>query len=90
MSEVKGKELWQAVKEFLFLEWDPIGINFNSACHDEYDSYIATIVRLLQAEADEHKIAEHLRNLQRVGLGLNSADEGQDRRIARSLINLVR
>ena len=90
MSKVKKKELWQAVKEILFLEWDPIGINSNPDCDDEYDSYVKTIVRLLQAEADEYKITEHLRNLRRVSMGLGSTDEERDRHIARRLINLVR
>jgi len=90
MSKVKRKELWQAVKEVLFREWDPIGINSNPACSDEYDSYVNTIVRLLQAEADEYKIAEHLRSLQRVSMGLSSANEERDRRIARRLISFVR
>jgi hypothetical protein len=90
MSEMKGKELWRAVKEILFREWDPIGVNSNPACGDEYDSYASGIVRLLQAEADEYKIAEHLRRLQRVSMGLSSANEERDRRIARRLISLIR
>ena len=90
MSEMKGKEIWQAVREILFREWDPIGINSNPALSDEYDSYVISIVRLLQAEADEYKIAGHIRNLQRVNIGLSSVNEEQDRRIARRLINLVR
>jgi hypothetical protein len=90
MSKVKGKELWQAVKEILFREWDPIGINSNPALSDEYDSYVSAIVRLLQAEADEYKIAEHLCNLQRVSLGMSSANEERDREIARRLKSLVR
>jgi hypothetical protein len=91
MSEMEGKELWQAVKEVLFLEWDPIGGgNSNPACADEYDSYVGTIVRLLQAEADEYKIAEHLRSLQRVSMGLSSTNEERERRIARRLISLIR
>jgi hypothetical protein len=90
MSKVKGKELWQAVKEILFREWDPIGINSNPSLSDEYDSYANGIVRLLQAEADEYKIAEHLRNLQRVNMGMSSTNEERDRGIARRLISLVR
>jgi hypothetical protein len=54
---MKRKELLQSVKEVLFREWDPIGFNSNPACSDEYDSYASGIVRLLQAEADEYKIA---------------------------------
>jgi hypothetical protein len=87
---MKRKELLQSVKEVLFREWDPIGLNSNPACSDEYDSYASGIVRLLQAEADEYKIAEHLRNLQRVSMGMSPTNEERDRGIARRLINLVR
>jgi hypothetical protein len=87
---MKRNELWQAVKEVLYQEWDPIGVNSNPECHDEYDSYAGTIVRLLQSEADEYKIAAHLRSLQRISMGLSSADDERDRRIARRLLNLVR
>ena len=87
---MKIKELLQAVKEVLFREWDPIGVNSNPARSGEYDSYASGIVRLLQAEADEYKITEHLRSLQRVSMGLSSANEKRDRRIARRLISLTR
>ena len=87
---MKRKEILQSVKEVLFREWDPIGLNSNPARNDEYDSYASGIVRLLQAEADEYKIAEHLRNLQRVSMAMNSTNEERDRGIARRLISLVR
>jgi hypothetical protein len=87
---MKRKELLQSVKEVLFLKWDPIGLNSNPARSDEYDSYAIGIVRLLQAEADEYKIAEHLRSLQRVSMGMSSTNEERDRGIARRLISLVR
>ena len=90
MSEMKGKGLWQAVKDVLFREWDPIGVNSNPACGDEYDSYVSAIVRLLRAEADEYKIAEHLRSLERFSMGLSSANEERDHQIARRLIGLIR
>lgn len=87
---MKRKELLQAVKEVLFREWDPIGVNSNPACSGEYDSYASGIVRLLQSEADEYKIAEHLRSLQRVSMGMSSANEERDREIASKLISLAR
>ena len=87
---MKRKELLQSLKEVLFREWDPIGLNSNPACSGEYDSYANGIVRLLQAEADEYKIAGHLSNLQRVSMGMSSTNEERDRRIARRLISLVR
>jgi len=92
MSKAQRKELWQEVKEILWREWDPIGINSNPACDGEYDSYVNTIVRLLQAGADGYKMSEHLSDLRRVSMGLSSTDKDKerDRHIARRLINLVR
>jgi len=87
---MRSKELWQEVKEVLFRERDPIGINSNPECDDEYDSYVGTMVRLLQAETDEYRIAEHLRKSQRVSTGLSSVDDERDRQIARRLKDLVR
>ena len=56
MSKVKGKELWQAVKEILFREWDPIGINSNPSLSDEYDSYASGIVRLFRLKLTNTKL----------------------------------
>jgi hypothetical protein len=89
MSKAKKKELGRAVKEILFREWDPMGINSNPACESEYNSYANTIVRFLEAGADEYKVTGHLRNLRRVCMGLSSVDEERDCHIARRLINLV-
>jgi hypothetical protein len=81
--------LYQAVRDILFREWDPIGINANSALADEYDSYAPGICRLLQAGADEWKLANHLCQLQTVSMGLSHVDEEHNCRIARRLRALV-
>ena len=80
--------LFEAVKDILFSMWDPIGVNDNPSCSDEYDAYAPTIVRLLLEGADEHKIMGHLRQSE-INLGLPQADEPHDLQIARQLINLV-
>src|SRR4051794_31652361 len=35
----RANRLYQAIREVLFREWDPIGVNDNPLCEDEYDSY---------------------------------------------------
>jgi hypothetical protein len=35
----RRKRLLQAVREVLFREWDPIGVNDNPLAGDEYDHY---------------------------------------------------
>jgi hypothetical protein len=37
-----------AVQEVLFREWDPIGINDDDLCRNEYDAYASTICRWLR------------------------------------------
>src|SRR5262249_16961591 len=82
------KSLLTAVQEVLFREWDPIGVNDNESCRDEYDSYAPTICRWLLKGVDEEKLATHLGELQRVSMGLSSIDDEANRRVARRLIAL--
>lgn len=83
-------QLLLAVCEMLFREWDPIGVNGNELCRDEYDSYAPTICRLLREGADEYKLANHLSQLQRVSMGISIIDEELHRRAARRLLSLVK
>jgi hypothetical protein len=82
--------LLQSVRDILFLEWDPIGVNGNESCRDEYDSYAPTIYRYLREGADERKLAGHLRQLAQVSMGLSVIDEELHRRVARRLLLLVK
>ena len=86
----KKDTLLHAVQEIVFREWDPIGVNDNPACRDEYDSYAPTICRYLLGGADEHKIARHLSQLQTVSMGLSVVDEEHNPRVANRLLGLVR
>jgi hypothetical protein len=81
--------LLTGVREVLFREWDPIGVNDTEECNDEYDSYAGTICRLLREGADERKLASHLSELQRVSMGLSSIDEEVNRAVAKRLLSLV-
>jgi hypothetical protein len=87
----KSDRLLVAVQEILFREWDPISVNGNELCRDEYDSYAPTIRRWLREGVDEHKLARHLSELQRVSMGMSIHNEELHLRlIARRLIRLVK
>lgn len=77
-----------AVREILFREWDPIGVNDNPNCRDEYDSYGPTICRMLDENVDERRLAAHLSRLQRESMRMSVIDEELHRRVARRLIGL--
>ncbi len=86
----KNDGLLLAVKEILFLEWDPIGVKGNDLCRNEYDNYAASIARLLRAGADEFKISARLRQFQEVAMGMSVRDEELHHRVARRLLDLVK
>ena len=87
---MKFHKLLEGVRDLLFHEWDPIGVNDNLLCREEYDSYAATIARFLREGADENKILAHLTHLQRVSMGLLQIDQTRDLQVTRQLINLVK
>lgn len=78
-----------AVREILFREWDPIGVNDNEACRNEYDSYAPTICRRLREGADEAWLAAHLSRLQRDSMGMSHVNDELHKRVARRLYKLV-
>jgi hypothetical protein len=85
----KPDRLLLAVQEVLFREWDPIGVNDDPQCQDEYDSYAPTICGWLREGVDEYKLASHLSQLQRVSMGMSVIDEELHLRVARRLLELV-
>ena len=86
---VKASQLFPTVQEILFREWDPIGVNDNELCQDEYDCYVPTVVQLLLSGADEYKLALRLSEFQRVSMGMSVIDEKLHRRVARRLLGLL-
>lgn len=89
VTVAKPDPLLVAIQEVLFREWDPIGVNDNELCRDEYDSYAPAICRWLREGVDEHRLAAHLSELQRVSMEMSVIDEELHRRVARRLLELA-
>ncbi len=87
---MRPDELLGAVQDILFREWDPIGVNGNEQCRDEYNSYAPTIRRYLREGIDEYRLSAHLDELMRSSMGLSVRDVEHNRRVARLLIALRR
>ena len=66
------KELYTKVDKILWEEWDPIGVNNCGGPDDEYRGYVPSIIRLLEEDADESKIAKLLHGHANVNMGLSS------------------
>jgi hypothetical protein len=68
-SKGKYKELYRAIDEILWTDWDPIGVN-EVAPRDEYQSYTPTILNLKIREADTETIAKKLFAIETQTIGL--------------------
>lgn len=87
---LKDDELLPAIRQILFLEWDPLHVHDNESCRGEYDSYARRICSYLREGADEYKLAAYLHKVQEVSMGLRTVDGGLNRRVAQRLLRLVR
>ena len=85
----KSSDLLPVVSDILFREWDPIGVNYNELCRDEYDGYVPGLVHLLLSGANECKLALWLRQVQSDSMGMSVIDEELHRRVARRLLGLL-
>ena len=65
-------ELTSMVRESLWRDWDPIGVNDCPEAHDEYDSYVGGVCSLLLSGADAHKLRQHLKRIETVTMGLSA------------------
>lgn len=82
--------LLNEVRAILFAEWDPIGVNQEPACRNEYDSYAPAICRMLQQGKPENEIASHLGELMRVSMGLSRVNDEHNRKVAKRLLGLMK
>lgn len=64
------------VRQLLWLEWDPIGVNEASEATDEYDRYAdAAYVMLMDERANAEAIAKYLYWVAAVHMGLGESEE---------------
>jgi hypothetical protein len=89
ISMPKTDPLPVAVKDILFREWDPIGVNDHPQWIDDYDRYAPNICQMLRAGADEYKLTAHLRQLASVCMGLSANKDDRHRQTAKRLIALL-
>ncbi|HWF45968.1 MAG TPA: hypothetical protein VG168_03095 [Bryobacteraceae bacterium] len=65
--------LYQGIDEILWCDWDPIGVSkFDDAPRDEYYRYLPTVFQLARKGAPPSEIAEYLREVVTVHIGLSS------------------
>lgn len=58
------------IREILMGYWDPIGINDEPACADEYDSYLGGCLQLLINQGTDNELADYFRQIMRDLMGV--------------------
>jgi len=83
----RGLKIQDAIRQILFHEWDPIGIN-QDGVEDEYDAYIGRISRLLIENCSEDELIKFLFNVERDSMGLSPVSAEPLRPVALKLMAL--
>src|SRR5271155_1083845 len=63
-----GLTIYDQIRAILNRDWDPIGVADED--DDEYDGYIGDVYSLLEIDAPEEAIADHLLRIEREFIGL--------------------
>jgi len=63
LQEKESRRIQTEVRRVLMESWDPIGISNQTACLDEYDSYIGGAIGLLLKNASGEELAEYFRRI---------------------------
>ncbi len=86
--KARALEIQDSIRQILFKEWDPLGVNDNGNLGYEYDSYIAPVYRLLNDHSSEEEIIDFLFRTERDVMGVSCDSAEQLRPIARQLLGI--
>lgn len=75
MTQKRQKNLLYIIRQALLAHWDPIGVHDFRIGDDEYDSYIPSIISMLEMGVDNEGIARYLSRLRTESIGLSPNTE---------------
>jgi len=81
-------EIQEAIRQVLFRDWDPIGVNENENLRDEYDGYIARVYRVLVGSRSDNDLVQLLCRMELNEAGVASRSPEDLRLIAKELLSL--
>jgi hypothetical protein len=86
MKLISERQLKNAARRVLLRDWDPLDIGENPALADEYDAYLACVVRLLAVRSSAAEVGGYLKDVE-TKLGVHVAT-GRRERTVRELLAL--
>ena len=69
-------EIRSAIRHILMADWDPIGVCDLPEAADEYDDYINEVLELLNRNATDEQLAQHLLQIETKRMGLTDVAGG--------------
>jgi hypothetical protein len=82
-----AKRYYDAIREILLREWDPIGVSEVPEAQDEYDGYVYKIYGMIARHELRQRLVEHLWEIETSRMGL-IGDRKRAEEIADRLIGL--
>jgi hypothetical protein len=76
-NEDRARQIQASIRQILLHDWDPIGVQKIPEAHDEYDSYVGGVYRLLASGSSAQEIADHLWHLENQTIGLPALDRAK-------------
>ena len=74
------------IRQILWEEWDPIGVNRMGGPDDEYYDYVGTFYAMLICGATEQELIQQLQDFQQNAMGLSYVDPDRDTHVAQLLL----
>jgi|SRR6185295_13285726 len=84
----RARTIQESIHNILLRDWDPIGINDVPEAHDEYDSYIGGVYRLLASHRSIDQIVDYLATIETQTMGLGVANRERLAHVANQLVAL--
>jgi len=84
----KAAQIQDSIRQVLFRDWDPIGVNDNPNLADEYDNYLAPVYRILTGSRSEEELVQFFFRTESETIGLSTDSTERLRPMARKLLEL--
>jgi hypothetical protein len=87
-AQERARAIQESIRQILWRDWDPIGVNDVPEAHDEYDSYVGGVYRLLASHCSPDQIVDHLAKIESNTMELGGPNREHLARVAAQLLAL--
>jgi hypothetical protein len=77
-----------SIRQVLYKNWDPLGINDYPAAADEYDAYIAPVYRILVGSRSEDELIRVLGRIEEKEMGVSAGSDENLHSVCTKLLEL--